>query len=68
MTFANITSKGVNLKSSYFYNAFFKVQEDFPQMAYNHTASIYYENAYVIKNCGASYGFNYTHNNVDPIA
>jgi hypothetical protein len=68
MDFAGLQSSGVNLQSGYFYKAFFKVQEDYPALAYNHTASIYYENAYVIKNCGASYGFNYTHNNVDPIA
>lgn len=68
MDFAGITASGVNLKSGYFYNTFFKVQEDFPAIAYNHTSSIYYENAYVIKNCGASYGFSYTNNNVDPIA
>lgn len=68
MDFAGLQSSGVNLQSGYFYKVFFKVQEDFPQIAYNHTASIYYENAYIIKNCGASYGFEYTHNNVDPIA
>lgn len=68
MDFVGLLPGGVNLKSGYFYNAFFKIQDTFPQIAYNHTASIYYENAYIIKNCGASYGFSYTNNDVDPIA
>ena len=59
----------VNTKGGcYFYNQFFNVQESFPEIAYNHTAKIYYENAYVIKNCPAKYSFNFTNNNVDPIS
>ena len=70
METAAIKPSSVNDKSSYFYKQFFKVQEDFPEIAYNNTATIYYENAQIIKNStgGQSiYGFNYTNNDVQPI-
>lgn len=67
---AGLKPSSVNDKSSYFYKAFFKVQEDFPEIAYNTTATIYYENAQLIKNSAGGqsiYGFTYTNNNVEPI-
>jgi hypothetical protein len=70
METAALKPSSVNDKSSYFYKQFFKVQEDFPEIAYNNTATIYYENAQIIKNStgGQSiYGFNYTNNDVQPI-
>jgi hypothetical protein len=71
MTTAGMSASGVNETSSYFYKVFFKVQEDFPAIAYNHTAKIYYENAYAVlhapDNKGAYGSFSYTHNDVDPI-
>ena len=70
MDTAALKPSSVNDKSSYFYKQFFKVQEDFPAIAYNNTATIYYENAQIIKNStgGQSiYGFNYTNNDVQPI-
>lgn len=67
MDVANLTPSGINNKGTYFYNTFFKVQEDFPQIAYNDTATIYYENAQVIKDCGADYAFTYTNNDIEPI-
>ena len=58
--------KSMDNKDSYFYNNFFKVQEDYPAVAYNHTSRLYYENAYVIKENGVIPGYE---NNlgVDPI-
>ena len=70
MDTAALKPSSVNDKSSYFYKQFFKVQEDFPEIAFNNTATIYYENAQIIKNStgGQSiYGFNYTNNDVQPI-
>ena len=71
MTTTSMSASGVNGTSSYFYRSFFKVQEDFPAIAYNHTAKIYYENAYAILHApdskGEYGGFTYTHNDVDPI-
>ena len=70
MTTAGLKPSSVNDKSSYFYKQFFKVQEDFPAIAYNNTATIYYENAQLIKNSAGGesiYGFNYTNNDVKPI-
>ena len=70
MDTAALKPSSVNDKSSYFYKQFFKVQEDFPEIAYNNTATIYYENAQIIKNStgGQSiYGFTYTNNDVQPI-
>ncbi len=68
---AGLNPSAVNNKGTYFYNTFFKVQEDFPAIAYNHTARIYYENADVIKavgqSAGSNYDFDYKHNNVNPI-
>lgn len=61
-----------NKGNSYFHKNFYKIQEDFPAIAYNHTAEIYYENAYAIynavKKAGTKYSFNYTHNGVDPLS
>lgn len=58
--------KSMDNKDSYFYNNFFKVQENYPAVAYNHTSRLYYENAYVIKENGVIPGYE---NNlgVDPI-
>ena len=70
MDTAALKPSSVNDKSSYFYKQFFKVQEDFPEIAYNNAATIYYENAQIIKNStgGQSiYGFTYTNNDVQPI-
>jgi hypothetical protein len=73
MTEANISPSSVNSTGTYFYNTFFKVQEDFPAIAYNHAAKIYYENAAIIKEVGqkaaqgAGYTFEYKHNDVEPI-
>ena len=73
MTQANISPSSVNSTGTYFYNTFFKVQEDFPAIAYNHTAKIYYENASIIKEVGQKaasgngYTFDYKHNDVEPI-
>lgn len=64
---SEISSDYVNNTGTYFYKTFFKVQEDFPAIAYNDTATIYYETAHVIKNCGASYSFEYTNNGMIPI-
>jgi hypothetical protein len=69
MTKAAISPSSINTPGgSYFYNQFFNVQESFPEIAYNHTSQIYYEAAYVIKNCGATYSFTFTNNDVDPIS
>lgn len=71
MTQAGISPSSVNSTGTYFYNTFFKVQEDFPAIAYNHTAKIYYENAAIIKEVGqkasGGYTFAYKHNDVEPI-
>lgn len=70
MSTASLKSSSVNDKSSYFYKQFFKVQEDFPEIAYNNTATIYYENAQLIKDSTGGkdiYGFRYTNNEVEPI-
>lgn len=69
MNVAGITSSSVNNSDNYFYKVFFKIQEDFPAIAYNHTAKIYYENAAIIKEVGEKhkYSFEYKHNNVNPI-
>ena len=72
MTQAGISPSSVNNTGTYFYNTFFKVQEDFPAIAYNHTAKIYYENAAIIKEVGqkasgGGYTFAYKHNDVEPI-
>lgn len=71
MNKAGLNPSAVNNKGTYFYKTFFKVQEDFPAIAYNHTARIYYENADVIKTigqtAGSNYDFDYKHNNVNPI-
>lgn len=71
MNKAGLNPSAVNNKGTYFYNTFFKIQEDFPKIAYNHTARIYYENADVIKAVhglpGSNYDFDYKHNNVNPI-
>ena len=70
MATAGLKPSSVNDKSSYFYKNFFKTQEDFPAIAYNNTATIYYENAQLIKDStgGESiYGFEYTNNEVTPI-
>ena len=72
MTQAGISPSSVNSTGTYFYNTFFKVQEDFPAIAYNHTAKIYYENAAIIKEVGqkasgGGYTFSYKHNDVEPI-
>lgn len=73
MTKAGISPSSVNNTGTYFYNTFFKVQEDFPAIAYNHTAEIYYENAAIIKevgqkaSSGSGYTFSYKHNDVEPI-
>ena len=66
---AGMSSTAVNNKGTYFYKSFFKIQEDFPAIAYNHTARIYYENADIIKTVGqkAGYSFDYLHNGVNPI-
>lgn len=58
--------KDILNNNSYFYRTFFKVQnEDFPPVAYNHHAKIYYENAQSIKNSKVlSY---YGNNNIEPI-
>lgn len=58
--------KDIEDKTSYFYKTFFKVQEDFPAVAYNHTSRLYYENAYIIKENKVIPGYE---NNlgVDPI-
>lgn len=67
---SGLKPSNVNNDSSYFYKQFFKVQEDFPAIAYNTTATIYYENAQLIKNIAggkAVYGFIYTNNNINPI-
>lgn len=58
--------KDINDKESYFYKNFFKVQEDYPAVAYNHTSRLYYENAYIIWKNEIIPG--YTNNlGVDPI-
>ena len=58
--------KDISNKDSYFYQQFFKVQENYPVVAYNHTSRLYYENAYVIKEKKVIPGYE---NNlgVDPI-
>lgn len=74
ITFSGAKPGGLDKETnSYFYNAFFKVQEDFPQIAYNHTAEIYYENAHVLLNLqnnnSLNYGFEFTNNDVtDPLS
>ena len=71
ITTSGLTTASVNNTGTYFYNTFFKVQEDFPAIAYNHTAKIYYENAAIIKEVGQKaaekYTFEYKHNDVEPI-
>ena len=67
---SGLKPSNINNDSSYFYKQFFKVQEDFPAIAYNTTATIYYENAQLIKDIAggeAVYGFTYTNNDIQPI-
>lgn len=58
--------------NSYFHKVFFNVQKTFPAIAYNHTAQIYYENAYALHKAvqqeNISYSFDYTHNGVEPLS
>lgn len=64
---AGVNSTTVNNIGTYFYNAFFKIQqEQFPAIAYNHTAKIYYETAYSIKASGIFP--DYTNNNVNALS
>lgn len=72
MDMSGMTSSNVSQKGTYFYRNFFKTQEDFPIIAYNHTAKIYYENAYAILNASklndnTAYSFDYAHNGVEPL-
>ena len=62
---AKITATNVNMNTHYFYNAFFSVQENFPAVAYNHTAKIYYENAQAILNAKVS--SQYQNNAIAPL-
>ena len=66
--FADINYDNVGYTGNYMYNAFFSVQEkDFPAVAYNHTAKIYYENAQMILNSGVLGSSVYNNNGVIPI-
>ncbi len=58
-------SNSVEDRTNHFYETFFKVQETFPAVAYNHTAKIYYENAHIIHKSGIlTY---YGNNDIKPI-
>ena len=64
---AGVNSSTINNTGTYFYNAFFKIQqEQFPAIAFNHVAKIYYETAYSIKASGIF--TNYTNNNVNALS
>lgn len=64
---AGVNSTTVNNTGTYFYNTFFKIQqEQFPAVAYNHVAKIYYETAYSIKASGIFP--DYTNNNVNALS
>ena len=66
--FAGINYNNVGYTGNYMYNSFFSVQEkDFPAVAYNHTAKIYYENAQMILNSGVLGSSVYNNNGVVPI-
>lgn len=66
--FSGINYSNVGYEDNYMYNSFFKVQEkDFPAVAYNHTAKIYYENAKMVLLSGV-FGDKYVNNGVDPIS
>jgi len=63
LTFA-ASSGSVTDIGSYFYQNFFDIQDNqFPAVAYNHTAKIYYENAQYIYDSGIMIQF-YNNNNV----
>lgn len=51
--------------SNKFYQYFFKVQDDYPAVAYNHTAKIYYELGQLVLNVGAIP--NFSSNDQQPI-
>lgn len=55
----------VNNTSNRFYQYFFKVQDTFPAIAYNHTAKIYYELGQLVLNVGAIE--NFSSNDQQPI-
>ena len=48
---------------SYFYKAFFSIQETYPAVAYNHTAKLWYDNAQSVLDAGVLSGYN--NNNID---
>ena len=55
----------VNNTSNRFYQYFFKIQDTFPAVAYNHTAKIYYELGQLVLNVGAIE--NFSSNDQQPI-
>ena len=65
LNFAGLNPTNISGDKSYFYDVFFSIQEYFPAIAYNHTSTIYYENAQFIKDSGVS-GV-YGNNGVEPI-
>ena len=66
--FAGINYNNVGYTGNYMYDSFFSVQEkDFPAIAYNHTAKIYYENAQMVLNSGVLGSSIYNNNGVIPI-
>lgn len=52
---------------SYFYKAFFSIQETYPAVAYNHTSKLWYENAQSVLDSGILSGYN--NNNIsEPVS
>jgi hypothetical protein len=64
LDYCGINRSNILATSSYFYKAFFSVQETYPAIAYNHTAKLWYENAQSILDTKI-FGDNYNHNNVN---
>jgi hypothetical protein len=58
-------SSNVSDTGNYLYKNFFAVQSDYPAVAFNHVAKIYYETAQIIKNMNLFSGWD--SNGVDPI-
>lgn len=60
------SSDKINNTGTYLYNAFFSVQETLPAIAYNHTAKIYYESAFAIRQ--ANIFADYKNNDVNALS
>lgn len=66
LTYINMDRANPLANTSYFYKAFFSIQETYPAVAYNHTAKLWYENAHSILNSNVL-TTNYANNGVAPL-